>query len=240
MSRMERKYLAHYIDASYGGKMDGLANPTYVRIGKDLEAYAEELNPQVEVRRNILGEQNVIHNGYQVQSTAEPFYADPDDLLFEPISKVANNRLTGADCQTTRVEVLVDAEGNQIWAYREDCWVVPNSVGGDTSGVQLPFNVYNAGNRVPGVFDLSSKSFTEATITLNKTTLSITGATTGSITATTTPTVSGASVEWSSSNPAVATVNGGTVTGVANGSAVITANWFGATASCAVTVSGIS
>lgn len=231
MGRMERKYLAHYLDASFG---DG----EYVRLGKDLETYAEELNPQVDVRRNILGEQNVIHNGYQVQSTAEPFYADQDDDLFEPIANIANNRLTGEDCKTTRVEVLVDEEGNQIWAYREDCWVVPNSVGGDTSGVQIPFNVYNAGNRVPGVWDVTNKAFTPATISLNKSTLSITGTGTSSITATTSPSVSGATVAWTSSNPGVATVNAGTVTGVANGTAVITANWFDAVASCVVTVSG--
>ena len=233
MGRMERKYLAHYLDGNFGE-----GTPSYVRLGKDLETYSEELNPQVEVRRNILGEQNVIHNGYQVQSTADPFYADQDDELFEPIARIANERLTGDACKTTRVEVLVDEEGNQIWAYREDCWVVPNSVGGDTSGVQIPFGVYNAGGRVPGVWDVTDKSFTVATISLNKTTASITGTGNTSITATTSPTVAGAVVEWKSSNPAVATVNAGTVTGVANGTAVITADWFGATASCVVTVSG--
>ena len=156
MSRMERKYLAHYIDANMS---NGVAT-NYTRLGQDLEAYAEELNPQVEVRRNILGEQNVIHNGYQVQSTAEPWYADQSDPMFIPLKNIANNRLTGSACMTTRVEVLVDATGTTIWAYREDCWVVPNSVGGDTSGVQIPFNVYNAGNRVSGTWNPTTKQFT--------------------------------------------------------------------------------
>ena len=231
MARMERKYLAHYLDANFN---EGAAN--YVRLGKDLETYSEELNPQVEVRRNILGEQNVIHQGYQVQSTAEPFYADEDDELFEPIAKVANERRTGEDCQTTRVEVLLDASGNQIWCYREDCWVVPNAVGGDTSGVQLPFNVYNAGNRVAGVWSVDNKTFTEATITLNKTSESIVGTGTKALTATTSPTVSGATVKWTSSDTSVATVNNGTVTGAGTGTCVITADWFGAKATCTITV----
>lgn len=157
MSRMERKYLAHYLDANFNS---GTTN--YVRLGKDLEQYSEELNPQVDVRRNILGEQNVIHNGYQVQSTAEPYYADPDDDLFEPIGQIANERKTGEGCLTTRVEYLCDASGTQVWAFREDCWVVPNSVGGDTSGVQIPFNVYNAGNRVEGTFNPTTRIFTPA------------------------------------------------------------------------------
>lgn len=57
--------------------------------------------------------------------------------------------------------MLLDATGNILWAYREDIWVVPNSVGGDTSGVQIPFSVYNAGNRVKGTFDMKTKKFTE-------------------------------------------------------------------------------
>ncbi|MFQ7551175.1 MAG: hypothetical protein ACLRMZ_13695 [Blautia marasmi] len=38
--------------------------------------------------------------------------------------------------------------------------MIPDSVGGDTTGVQIPFTVYNAGNRVEGKFDLSTKKFT--------------------------------------------------------------------------------
>ena len=209
MGRMERKFLAHYLDANFGV---GAAN--YVRLGKDLEAYAEELNPQVDIRRNILGEQNVIHNGYQVQSQADPFYADADDPLFEPIAAIANDRKTGDACQTTRVEVLFDVNGNVIWAYKEDCWVVPNSVGGDTSGVQLPFSVYNSGNRVPGVWNPEC-------------------------TATKSP--SGGTVAWSSSDTAVATVNqSGKVTGVAPGTCKISAQYYGAVAKCKVTVTSDS
>lgn len=156
--RMERKYLAHYLDANFG-----VGSTNYVRLGKDLESYQEELNPQVEVRRNILGEQNVIHNGYQVQSAAEPFYADQDDDLFAPIAAIANERKTGEGCKTTRVEVLINSSGTTVWAYREDCWVVPNSVGGDTSGVQIPFTVYNAGNRVSGTWNAETRAFTPTT-----------------------------------------------------------------------------
>ena len=76
MPKIERKYLAHYIDASFGGEQ-----PNYIRLGKDLEEYNEELNPDVEITKNILGEQNVNHNGYEVQSEVDPFYAYSDDPL---------------------------------------------------------------------------------------------------------------------------------------------------------------
>lgn len=156
MAKIERKYLAHFIDAGFGD-----TETNYIRLGKDLEEYVEELNPDVEVNKNILGEQNVQHNGYEVQSEIDPFYAYTGDPLFEALAEIANERKTGDDCVTTKVDVLLDATGQIMWAYREDIWVVPNSIGGDTSGVQIPFSVYNAGNRVKGTFDMKTKKFTE-------------------------------------------------------------------------------
>ena len=155
MSKIERKYLAHFIDAGFGTTVN------YVRLGKDLEEFNEELNPDVEVKKNILGEQSVVHNGYEVQSEVDPFYAYSDDPLYEQLALIANERKTGDDCKTTKVDVLLKEDGTSIWAYREDVYVVPNSVGGDTSGVQIPFTVYSAGNRVAGTFDLKTKTFTE-------------------------------------------------------------------------------
>lgn len=156
MSKIERKYLAHYLDASFNSD-----SPEYVRLGADLEEYIEELGPDVEVKKNIIGEQSVSHNGYEVQSEVDPYYADFDDPLFEQLSKIANERLTGNACITTKVDVLLDEEGTCIWAYREKVYVIPNSIGGDTSGVQIPFSVYNAGERVKGTWAVKTKTFSE-------------------------------------------------------------------------------
>lgn len=155
-AKIERKYLAHFIDAGFGDTVN------YVRLGKDLEEYNEELNPDVEINKNILGEQTVQHNGYEVQSEVEPFYAREGDALFTQLCTIANERKTGDDCKTTKVDVLFSESGTVVWAYREDCYVVPNTVGGDTSGVQVPFTVYNDGNRVSGTWDTKNNTFTPA------------------------------------------------------------------------------
>lgn len=159
---IERKYLAHYIDAAFS-----TSTPTYVRIGKNLEEYNEELNPDVEITKNILGEQSVQHSGYEVQSDVDPFYYEEyDDTLSNKIMDLANTRATGDKCKTTMVDVLLkpglteDAAPIVVWAYREDVYLIPNSVGGDTSGIQTPFTVYKAGNRVKGTWDVSKKTFT--------------------------------------------------------------------------------
>lgn len=159
---IERKFLAHYVDAAFSA-----SSPTYVRLGKNLEEYNEELNPDVEVTKNILGEQSVQHSGYEVQADVDPFYYDDyDDALSNKIMELANARATGDKCKTTMVDVLLkpglteDAAPTVVWAYREDVYLIPNSVGGDTSGVQTPFTLYKAGNRVKGTWDVSKKTFT--------------------------------------------------------------------------------
>lgn len=155
---IKREYLAHFIDAAFDTTYE---SPSYVRLGDDLEEYNEELNPDVEIKKNILGEQRVNHTGYEVQSEVDPFYADYDDPLFERLAKIANERLTGDDCMTTKVDVLINSTGTVVWAYREDVYIVPTqSPGGDTSGVQIPFQIYNAGNRVKGTWDVKTKTFT--------------------------------------------------------------------------------
>lgn len=158
---IERKYLAHYIDGAFSGE-----NPAYVRLGKDLEEYSVELNPDVESKQNILGENSVVINGYEASSSVEPYYYDYADSLAEKIMDIAMNRTTGDGCKTTVVDVLLKpgedgAAPTCVWAYREDCYVVPESVGGDTSGVQIPFTIHRAGNRVKGTFDISTKTFNE-------------------------------------------------------------------------------
>lgn len=161
---IERKYLAHYLDASFGGE-----DAAYVKIGKNLEEYNEELNPDVEVSKNIWGEQSVKHSGYEVQADVDPFYyEDYDDALSNKIMELANTRATGDKCKTTMVDVLLKpgeteaAAPTVVWAYREDVYVIPTSVGGDTSGIQTPFTLYKAGNRVKGTWDVSTKKFTAA------------------------------------------------------------------------------
>ena len=159
---IERKFLAHYVDAAFSS-----STPTYVRLGKNLEEYNEELNPDVEVTKNILGEQSVQHSGYEAQADVDPFYfEDYDDALSTKIMELANTRATGDKCKTTMVDVLLkpglsdDAAPTAVWAYREDVYLIPNSVGGNTSGVQTPFTLYKAGNRVKGTWDVSKKTFT--------------------------------------------------------------------------------
>ena len=161
--KAERKYLVTYLDAAFDRTY---AEADYTRLGKDLEEFNEELNPNVESRSNILGENTVVHNGYEISSNASPYYYEYDDALAEKIMEIAMNRLTGDACKTSKVDVLLKPGASAsdtptpIAAWREDVYVIPTSVGGDTSGIQTPFTIHNAGNRVKGTFDIKTGKFT--------------------------------------------------------------------------------
>ena len=75
-------------------------------------------------------------------------------------------------------------------------------------------------------------------LTISASTLSLTGSTPQYISATVVP--SSATVTWTSSDNSVATVLDGIVTGVSNGSCVITASAGNLSANCSVTVSGFA
>ena len=163
----ERKYLAHFLDGAFDTTY---AASAYVRLGKDLEEYSLSLSPSVESKQNILGENSVVVNGYTASSEVTPYYYEYDESLSEKIMEIGMKRITGDGCKTSTVDVLLkpgateDDAPTVVWARREDCFVVPNSIGGNTSGVQMPFTIHRAGNITEGTFDLSTKKFTASSL----------------------------------------------------------------------------
>lgn len=152
MGKLARKALAHYIDASFGGS----GSPKWYLIGKDIEEMSVELNPDTESKENILGETSVTDNGYEVSMSADPYYADPDDEIYDKIEDIAMNRKKGDDCKTTILEVIISGTGPHK-AWTEDVLIKPQSYGGDTSGVQIPFDVLFDGNRKEGTVTIEGK-----------------------------------------------------------------------------------
>lgn len=157
--RIERKYMAHYLNAAFGSEA-GTAN--YVRLGKDLEEYSPELSANVEKKQNILGETTVTIDGYQKQGEVSPYYAEKGDPLFTKLQAIIDGSLVLDDLKTDIVEVkLWDAESSGAFpAVREECYIEVSSYGGDTTGYQIPFNVHYTGVKTKGTFNPTTKTFT--------------------------------------------------------------------------------
>lgn len=164
VGKIARKFMAHFLDSTFGG-----STPAWYRLGKDLEEYNVDLNPDTESKKNILGETTFIHNGYEPSSESEPYYARVGDALFEKLQAIVDDRKTDDSLKTYALEVhlwdgTTTGEGanavTTYTAYREDCYVTPTSYGGDTSGYQIPFTVSYVGNRTKGTYNPTTGTFT--------------------------------------------------------------------------------
>lgn len=146
MSKLNRSALMHYLDATFGGE-----TPEWFLIGKDIEDMSVELNADVATKKNILGENTVEDNGYEPQMSADPYYANPSDQIYPKIRDIALERKKGDECRTKVLEVLIeDPAAESHIAYMEDAVVKPQSYGGGTEGINIPYDVHYAGNRIKG------------------------------------------------------------------------------------------
>ena len=156
MAKIERKYLAHYINTTASGEA------VYERLGKDLEEFSPELAAQVDTKRNILGETAILISGYEKTGAVEPYYAEMGSGLFERLQQIVDENLVLDQLKTDVVEVKLweSGSGTVYPATREEAFIEVISYGGDTSGYQIPFTLHYTGAKVKGSFDIATKTFT--------------------------------------------------------------------------------
>jgi len=159
MAKIERKYLAHYINAAEPG-----LEADYERLGKDLEEYSPELSAQVDTRKNILGQTSVVISGYEKTAAVEPFYAVAGSSLFARLQAIIDEGKVLEDLKADVVEVKLWEQETQegFPAVREEVYIEVTSYGGDTTGYQIPFTIHYTGNKVKGSFHLENRTFTQA------------------------------------------------------------------------------
>ncbi len=159
MAKIERKYMAHYINAAALGTEPAV----YERLGKDLEEFSPELSAQVEVKKNILGETSIMVSGYEKTGSVEAYYAEQGSALFKRLQDIIDNNLTLDAVKTDVVEVKLweNPETEAYPAVKEEAYIEVTSYGGDTTGYQIPFTLHFTGNKVKGAFNVSTKTFSE-------------------------------------------------------------------------------
>ena len=161
VGKLKRSAHLFYIDTTFGG-----TTPNWYLVGKDVEDMSIELNPDVETKKNILDETTVNDNGYEPSISVDTYYANPSDgEFYTKIKNIAMNRLTGDECKTKVLEVVVDKTTSPYDAWIEDAVIKPQSYGGPQGGISIPYNVHFDGNRVQGTATLANKvpTFTENT-----------------------------------------------------------------------------
>ena len=156
MAKIERKYLAHFINTATDGEA------VYERLGKDLEEFSPELAAQVDTKKNILGETSILISSYEKTGAVEPYYAESESGLFARLQQIIDEGLVLDNLKTDVVEVKLweNGENGTYAAIKEEAYIEVTSYGGDTTGYQIPFTLHFTGNKVKGSFDVATKTFT--------------------------------------------------------------------------------
>lgn len=154
MAKLTREALAHFLDTSF---QKDPTKAVWEILGDDIEEMSVELNPDTEPFKNILGQTKIKDNGYEPSMDADPYYADPDSKLYPKLRDIALDRKKGDACKTLMMEVLIeDTEAVNHLAYVQEVMVKPQSYGGDTAGINIPFNVAEDGTRTKGYITAAS------------------------------------------------------------------------------------
>lgn len=152
VGKLKRSHHLLYLDSTFGGQ-----SPSWFLIGKDIEDLSVELNPDTTIKKNILDETVVEDNGYEPSISVDTYYANTGDAIYSTLRNIAMNRLTGDDCKTKVLEVIIEDDGTTHSAWMEDCIVKPQSYGGPQGGVNIPYNINYDGNRTAGTVTYTGK-----------------------------------------------------------------------------------
>lgn len=135
------KIIVSYIAASGG----------WEALGKDNEDLSKALNPDVESQKNVLGETAVKHSGYSPEIDLDPYYMDPGRLMYDHLlecaleEKYGESDLLGYFAEAFFTSVNEEAQTMSGYCFVRRAWFIPQSVGGDTSGYSIPFNIIPVG-----------------------------------------------------------------------------------------------
>ena len=159
MAKIERKYMAHFINAAKSGE-----EAVFERLGQDLEEFSPEMSAQVETKKNILGQSSVLISGYEKTAAVEPFYAQSGSKLFERLQEIIDGDLVLDALKADVVDVKLwdEAEAGTYPAVKETVYLEVTGYGGDTTGYQIPFTIHYTGEKVKGTFELATRTFTAA------------------------------------------------------------------------------
>ena len=116
-------------------------------LGKDDDDLSKEMNPDTETKKNVLGETTFEHRGYEPVISMDSYYMDPGRIMYDHMLDVAlQEKYSEEDLIGYLAEAFFTTVNEQTkkmtgYCYVRKAWFVPQSVGGDTSGYQIPFDI---------------------------------------------------------------------------------------------------
>lgn len=142
-TRLERKRFMQFLS------LTGEAG-SWEPLGKDTDDLSKELNPDTENSKNVLGEATFKIKGYEPEIAVDTYYLTEESAVGAKVrenailEKYGDTDLKGKLCEAHFSAVNEDGTMSGS-AYVRDCYIIPQSIGGDTSGYNIPINVNPVG-----------------------------------------------------------------------------------------------
>ena len=162
MAKAKRNTYKLFMDVSESGA----TSEEYEIIGKDIEDLSRELNNEVNSITNILGEtETEITKGNQV-TTCDPVKFRDDSKASKILYNIYKNDSELSDVERNFVEVNtsvpVTGSDGEYEAFKQKGAIDLKSWGGDTTGINSPFDINWIGAKNYGTFNPTTKKFTPA------------------------------------------------------------------------------
>ncbi|HBC31319.1 MAG TPA: hypothetical protein DC024_08775 [Clostridiales bacterium] len=159
---VKRKEFMVFADVS-----DTSGTPEWELIGDKVEEMSLEMNPNVETTTDITGNTTTILDKYEVQTSVSPMRAKRESKLFNILYEIVKEEKTLSDVERTFLcvnvfDVTGEGETAAYAAWTQKGIVAVQSYGGNTQGLDIPFNIHWTGQKTYGSFSPTAKTFTAA------------------------------------------------------------------------------
>lgn len=152
---IKRKEFMHFVNVGT------TETPEWELLGEGIEELSREMNNNVENTTDILGNNvTTVTKGNQV-SSFDPFKCRKDSKLFAKLYAIYTDDLELSDVEMEFLEVSVfDEVSDGVYsAIKQTGAIDLKSIGGDTTGLDMPFDVNYIGAKTKGTFTASTKTF---------------------------------------------------------------------------------
>ena len=140
--------------------------PEWELQGGRIEDMSLEMNPNVETVTDVTGVTETTLDKYEKQTSVSPYYAKRDSKMAAWLYNVVREEKTLSDVEKTFCVVNIFAGSDGAYdAWTQKGVVAVQSFGGDTKGLQIPYNIHWTGEKVYGTASISKgvMTFTPAT-----------------------------------------------------------------------------
>ena len=135
--------------------------PEWELQGGRIEDMSLEMNPNVETVTDVTGVTETTLDKYEKQTSVSPYYAKRDSKMAAWLYNVVREEKTLSDVEKTFCVVNIFAGSDGAYdAWTQKGVVAVQSFGGDTKGLQIPYNIHWIGEKVFGTAAISNGTMT--------------------------------------------------------------------------------